>query len=79
MTTGIPTESKPVTFATRVIPMIGANRSTCLSVDSTFCDRCVPSRKTLGVRRPDLNSLRERQYWTTPGIRYSILSVRLVL
>src|SRR5215813_375435 len=49
MTTGMPTESSPVTFATRVIPITGARRSTRLSVSSRLADRCVPRRKTFSV------------------------------
>src|SRR5437773_4147143 len=55
ITTGIPTESKPVTLATRVIPMMGAKRITHFNVCSTVCDRCVPCRKTLRVPSTDPN------------------------
>src|SRR5437660_1622292 len=60
ITTGIPTGSRPVTLATRVIPITSANRDTCFSVSSRLCDRCVPSRKTLGVRCSDFNAQSNR-------------------
>src|SRR5437660_3769027 len=49
ITTGIPTESNPVTFATRVIPITGARRSTRLSVSLRLADLCVPRRNAFSV------------------------------
>ena len=49
ITTGMPTESNPVTLATRVIPITGARGSARFSVSSRLADRCVPRRKTFSV------------------------------
>jgi len=59
--------------ATCIIPITGANRRTCFSVSSRLCDRCVPSRKTFGVRCSDFNALTERPYRTTLSICRLIL------
>ena len=52
MTTGMPIESSPVTFATRVMPITGAY----LQARSTVCSggtvRWVPARKSLGAVSP---------------------------
>src|SRR4026209_2814735 len=45
----MPTESNPVTLATRVVPITGAKRSARFSVSSRLADRCVPRRKTFSV------------------------------
>src|SRR5207244_10016767 len=58
MTTGIPTESNPVTFATRVIPITGARRSTRLSVSLRLADLCVPRRNDFSVT--PINRISER-------------------
>src|SRR5437867_10179842 len=58
MTTGIPIESNPVTFATRVIPITGARRSTRLSVSLRLADLCVPRRNAFSV--PPINQMADR-------------------
>src|SRR3984893_78428 len=56
MTTGTPTVSSPVTFAMRVMPMIGARRSPRSRVSSGGSVRWVPARNALRAPAPVTDS-----------------------